>query len=179
MREQENGDQKPKTPRTGQTRRHHGLGDQGGVKGEEGQAMLEMTVCIIFLLLVVVALFEFAMVFYSYISLLNAAREGAVYASIYPDVAEGTISPHWTEFEETTLAEAEASGLITDGGILELLTPIRQAPPCENDVCTITAILNYDMMNETQGLFLPFMGRLGLFQTLVVQARVDMPIRTD
>lgn len=148
--------------------------------GEEGQALVEMTICVVFLLLVSVALFEFAMVFYSYISLLNAAREGAVYASIYPDVAEGTSSPHWDEFESTTRAEAEASGLVTGGEVFEVLPPVREYPPaCENDVCTITCVLHYEVMNDTQGIFLPFMGRMGLFQSLVLQAHVDMPIRTN
>ncbi|MBN1659682.1 MAG: pilus assembly protein, partial [Anaerolineae bacterium] len=55
------GDRKSQRRQDGQAK------GQRGLRGEEGQAMLEMTICIIFLLLVVVALFEFALVFYSYI----------------------------------------------------------------------------------------------------------------
>lgn len=149
----------------------------GQDKGQEGQAMLEFTICIIFLLLVTVALFEFSMVFYSYMSLLNAAREGAVFASIWPDVVDGSGSEHWDEYVERVSTEVEAAGLVTTAPTLDIVTPTRTNPPCNDDVCSVTCLLNYEVMNETQGLFLPLMGRLGLFQTLIITTRVEMPIR--
>ena len=54
---------------------------------EKGQSMLEMTVGLVFLVLIVLVLFEMAVLFYSYIALLNASREGAVYAATHPTMS--------------------------------------------------------------------------------------------
>ena len=75
--------------------------------GEKGQSMLEMTVGTVFLLIVVLILFEMGMLFYSYIAVLNASREGAVYASIYPTIQEG--DPRYDRYASIVRAEAEAA----------------------------------------------------------------------
>lgn len=55
-----------------------------------GQSMLEVAVALPFLLLIVIGIIEFGIVFASYVSLVNAAREGAVFASMYPALADTT-----------------------------------------------------------------------------------------
>lgn len=60
------------------------------VAASTGQSMLEVAVAIPFLLLIVFALIEFGIVFASYLSLVNATREGAVFATMYPDLATTT-----------------------------------------------------------------------------------------
>jgi Flp pilus assembly protein TadG len=136
-----------------------------------------MTVGLIFLLIVVIALFEMAMIFYSYISLLNAAREGAVYASLYPDVATGASSPHYSEYERRASLEATAAGLITSTGLFTVHTPLLETSCTPPVPCHITCTLQYELINATQGIFLPMLGRMGLLSRFAIRARVEMPIR--
>jgi Flp pilus assembly protein TadG len=135
---------------------------------EKGQALLEMTVGTIFLLLIVLIIFEMAMLFYSYIALLNASREGAVYASLHPNMTPG--GAEYATYLEITGNEAQAAGLNTTTGYFTITTPIK-------DTASITVTLNYKIVNPTQGIILPWLGRMGLFQSTVMSAWTVMPIR--
>lgn len=135
---------------------------------EEGQALLEMTFGTIFLLLIVLIIFEMAMLFYSYIALLNASREGAVYASLHPNMTVG--SPEYTSYLAVTSNEAEAAGLNTATGFFTVTTPTK-------DTQSITVTLSYKIVNPTQGIILPWLGRMGLFETAIMSAWTCMPIR--
>jgi Flp pilus assembly protein TadG len=148
-------------------------------EGEEGQGLLEMTVGLVFLMGIVLILFEMAMLFYSYIALLNASREGAVYASSHPEVHDPSAAAY-ARFYEITSAEANAAGLITDTTYFEILDPVIDTS-CGSDgtdpLCPITVRVRYEVINPTQGIILPIMGRMGLFQSAWIQAETEMPIR--
>lgn len=139
-------------------------------RGEEGQSMLEMTVGVIFLLLVVLVLFEMAMLFYSYIAALNASREGAVFASLYPDLREGDTL--YGRYVSIINAEAEAAGLNTD-----YLTVYPPDAPVNEPLYPVIVKVDYELLNPTQGVFLPILGRMGLFQSAKMTAKTEMPIR--
>lgn len=145
-------------------------------EGEEGQGLLEMTVGLIFLMGIVLILFEMAMLFYSYIALLNASREGAVYASIHPEVID-TGAATYDRFYEITSAEANAAGLITDTTYFQVLTPWIDTSCGTDPLCPITVRVRYEVINPTQGIILPILGRMGLFQSAWMQAETEMPIR--
>jgi Flp pilus assembly protein TadG len=49
--------------------------------------MVEIAVAFPFLILIVIVLIDFGIVFASFLSLVNATREGAVFASMYPQLA--------------------------------------------------------------------------------------------
>jgi hypothetical protein len=123
--------------------------------------MLEMTVGVIFLLIVVLVLFEMAMLFYSYIAALNASREGAVFASLYPDLREGD-----------PLYGRQAAGLNTD-----YLTVHPPEAPVIEPLYPVIVRVDYELLNPTQGIFLPILGRMGLFQSAKMTAKTEMPIR--
>jgi Flp pilus assembly protein TadG len=53
---------------------------------QNGQSMVEVAVALPFLMLIVVALVEMGIVFASYLSLVNATREGAIFASMHPEL---------------------------------------------------------------------------------------------
>jgi hypothetical protein len=133
--------------------------------------MLEMTAGLIFLLIIVLILFEMAMLFYSYIAVLNASREGAVYASAYPEMSQG----QFQQYEGIAAAEAQAAGLNTDPAFFVVdapLTPEGTAP-----LKPIIVRVHYQLINPTQGVFLPMLGRMGLFQSAWMTAETKMPIR--
>jgi hypothetical protein len=135
--------------------------------------MLEMTIGLLFLLGIVLILFEMAMVFYSYIALLNASREGAVYASTHPDMASG--DPAYARFEEITSTEALAAGLKTDEGFFIIDAPVT--PEGTDVLDPIIVTVHYQLINPTQGIILPLVGRMGLFQSAWISAATEMPIR--
>jgi hypothetical protein len=55
---------------------------------EKGQSIVEIAVTLPFLIVIVIALVEMGIVFASYLSLVNAAREGAVFASMYSELSD-------------------------------------------------------------------------------------------
>jgi hypothetical protein len=138
---------------------------------EEGQSLLEMTVGTVFLLIIVVILFEMGMLFYTYIALLNAAREGSVFASLHPDLAPG--SDNYEEYLTVTSQEALAAGLDLD--LFEILPP--ETPEGREPLKPILVTVRYQLINPTHGIILPFVGRFGLFQQATITARTEMPIR--
>ena len=52
------------------------------IKGQGGQTLIEFTLILPFLLLVLFAIFQFGFLFYSYISIQQAAREGVRIAAV-------------------------------------------------------------------------------------------------
>ncbi len=139
--------------------------------GEEGQSLLEMTIGVIFLLIIVLILFEMAMLFYSYIAVLNASREGAVYASIYPVMTE----PQRQRYESITVAEAQAAGLNTDPALFIVDPP--DTPDGTEPLRRVIVRVHYQLINPTQGIVLPVLGRMGLFQSVWMTGATEMPIR--
>lgn len=140
-------------------------------RGEEGQSMLEMTVGVVFLLIIVLILFEMAMLFYSYIAVLNASREGAVYASAHPEMTETQSQ----QYQSVAAAEAQAAGLNTDPAFFIVDPP--QTPNGTAPLNPIIVRVHYQLINSTQGVVLPILGRMGLFQQVWMTGRTEMPIR--
>jgi hypothetical protein len=138
--------------------------------------MLEMTVGTVFLILIVLILFEMAMLFYSYIAVLNASREGALFASSHPELAGGPGNTYWDTYLDITRAEANAAGLITDPAFLEI-DPPELLEGSSEPLDPIMVKVHYQLVNPTQGIILPFLGRMGLFQSAWMSAATRMPIR--
>lgn len=136
--------------------------------------MLEMTFGLVFLVMIVLILFETALLFYSYIALLNASREGAVYASLFPDIVD-TADPHYSQYESIVIAEAQAAGLNTEPAVFEVFLP--ETPKGLDPLDPVIVKVSYQVINPTQGIVLPMLGRMGLFQGAWMTARTEMPIR--
>ena len=140
---------------------------------ERGQSMLEMTVGLVFLVIIVLILFEMAVLFYSYIALLNASREGAVFAATHPTLVPG--DSEYERFEAITTAEAVEGGLDTDPEFFEIHPP--ETPYGVAPLEPIIVRVSYQLVNPTSGIILPFMGRMGLFQSAWMTASTEMPIQ--
>ena len=140
---------------------------------EAGQSMLEMTVGLVFLVLIILILFEMAVLFYSYISVLNASREGAIYAATHPNM-EVDDSEYQT-YRNVTIAEAIAAGLRTESEYFEIHEP--EKPYGSDPLDPIIVRVSYQLINPTQGVILPFLGRMGLFQSAWMTASTEMPIQ--
>ena len=153
-------------------RRHH---QRSPVQpaSESGQSMLEMTMGVVFLVLIVLILFEMAVLYYSYIALLNASREGAVFAATHP-----TMEPDdsdYVRYEQITTAEAIEGGLVTDSEFFRIYAPDK--PDGVEPLDPIIVRVSYQLINPTSGIILPTLGRMGLFQSVWMTASTEMPIQ--
>jgi hypothetical protein len=126
---------------------------------------------LVFLLLIVLILFEMAMLFYSYIAILNASREGAVYASLYPAMTEYQRQ----RYESIASAEAQAAGLNTDPEFFIVDPP--EAPAGTGPLNPVIVRVHYQLLNPSQGVVLPILARMGLFESAWMTGITEMPIR--
>ena len=56
----------------------------GGLNGERGQGLLEFALVVLFLVITMFAIIDFARVFFGYATMSNGVREGARYAVVHP-----------------------------------------------------------------------------------------------
>jgi hypothetical protein len=148
---------------------------------EEGQGLVELTVAVSLLAVIIVVSFEFALVFTSYIALLNSARAGARYASRHPEilVTPKTIDDaQYDTYRASIEDEAWASGL--DRTNLIVTVPETKFDGLGNPIVgggqPVTATLHYNLTTFTSGIRLPFFGRFGLPSTYRITARASFPI---
>jgi hypothetical protein len=135
-----------------------------------------------FLLLVIVVLFESSMIFRSYIGVLNSVREGAMFAAHHPDLTFGaeitceSASPDGGDavvFMWHICQEAIASGL--DPDYLQVLPP--ETPEGTDPQDPIIVTVEYELVNPTHGILLPWLGRMGLLESFHISASSEVPIR--
>lgn len=144
------------------------------LKRENGQSFVEVSVVSVLLILIVVIVFESGLVFSSYIALLNASREGAMYASSHPAlVTADTASADYVTYEGIIKADARLR-LYTD-----YLTVDR--PELVNGTSRfgdpILVRCNYEVHTFTSGIRLPFFERFGMPDYWPLSAWTIMPIR--
>ena len=151
---------------------------------EHGQSIAEMAILFPFLLILLIAIIEFAQVFTAYIGLINAAREGAVYASLYPDLSDETDLQACTHEAQSICdnyvdrIKGEAVALNLDvANNLTILPPTRYGPNAKVLNCPITSTVVYRLSTFTSNMSLPLLGRLGLPSVYTIRYSAQMPIR--
>jgi hypothetical protein len=149
---------------------------------EGGQSLVEMTFGTVFLLGVVLVLFESGMIFRSYIGVLNVAREAAMYAGHHPDMCDcGQLScadaapdgDAYLEFLWHTCQEADAAGL--DPARLIIHPPLKPVGTDPQDPLIVT--VDYELVSPTSGIVLPWLHRFGLLESFPITASSEVPIR--
>ena len=145
-------------------------------RNESGQGFVEVSIISVLLILTVVIVFEAGLVFSSYITILNASREGAVYASSHPDlVTLDTSDDVYQKYEGVIKAEARLRLFMNDDHVLHVSRP--QVGSSVSFGSPITVSVSYDCYTFTSGLSLPFFGRFGLPPYWPIKAWTVMPIR--
>lgn len=156
--------------------------DAKAVRREAGQSLTEMSVGTVFLLAVVLVLFESAMIFRSYIGVLNVAREGAMYAAHHPDMIDtnqltcADAAPDgdpYLEYLWHICQEADVAGL--DPGFLTIYSPVEPEGIDPQDPLIVT--VKYELVNPTSGVVLPWLLRMGLLESFPITASSEVPIR--
>lgn len=150
-------------------------------KDEEGQGLIELTVAVAWLAIVIIVSFEFAMVFASYMALLNSARAGSRYASTHPEILStpGVITDDkYDGYNEYISDEAYAADLRTSN--LAITIPQTNYDTDGNPIVSggqpVTVTLYYSLTTFTSGIRLPFVGRFGLPNVYRISASASFPI---
>ncbi len=165
---------------------------------ESGQSLVELAVGAPFLIFLILGVIEMGLVLAVYISLINAAREGASFASKYPQLSNSShYSDTYTcasascptlgeEYENRVKNEVyyEPGDSLVARQLIENLDPNKidiQVPVITNGSIDkgspITVTVVYSVQTFTSQISLPFFGRFGLPNVYRLQYSMSMPIR--
>ncbi len=152
---------------------------------ERGQSLAEMAVMTPFLLILIIAAFEFTQAFVAYIGLINAAREGAIYAALHPELSDYTDLSNCSgdqtlcdNYVNRVKDEAVAVGLDVNPN-LTVDPPVRKdsTQSSKGLNCPITTTVTYNLTTFSSNISLPLVGRFGLPNAYTIRYSVQMPIR--
>jgi Flp pilus assembly protein TadG len=142
-----------------------------------GQNIVEMAVLLPFLLFMVLALYEMAQVFTAYIALVNAAREGAVFASLNSELSDSTkVSVDDQLYRDyVDRVKQEILALELNPQYLSVSRPVSATLPSAKPSITVT--LGYQLQTFVGTVVVPFFGRMGLPSSYGLSYSIGMPIR--
>jgi Flp pilus assembly protein TadG len=172
---------KPITPQTDQAK-------------EKGQSLVELALFIMpILALLLIAAIELTQVFTVYIALINSARAGSTYASLYPETRNcadppesdtSAISTKCIEYSERVkdeiIAVSEVGFGTIDTNSLDIDVPVMYSPnpPTVYANCPITTTVTYQLSTIfSSSVSLPLVGRMGLPSSYTIRYSVGTPIR--
>lgn len=158
---------------------------------QEGQSLVEMAVIVPFLAILIIGAIEMSQAFTTYIALINAARAGATYASLYPETRNCANPPEDTntgatyydkciEYSERVKDEFIAIGLDPDRAYLTIQAPVMYSPDGTTVYanCPITSTVTYNLNTIfTSSMSLPLVGRMGLPSAYIIRYAMGVPIR--
>ena len=61
-------------------------------KSQRGQSLVELAISLMVILMLLMGAIDFGIALFAYVSMRDAAQEGAVYGSIEPDDADGIVT---------------------------------------------------------------------------------------
>ena len=132
--------------------------------GEQGQSLSEMAISLTFILVLLAGVVDIGRAFFTYISLRDAAQEGALYASYQPNDCNGIIyRVKDTSNKPFDLSSASVSIEVLKGSAW---TQCSVATPVAGDPIRVTA-----SKNDFQ-ISMPFLGTLIGKQTVSISASI-------
>lgn len=162
---------------------------------EDGQSIVELAIGIPFVLLIIIAIIEMGLIFATYVSMINATREGAIFASMHPELLTAThddcslganTGTLWCQYQarvknEVFVATAEqlrANQLLTydtDTAVVVDAPTVTGGASGPGDPITVHVSANLSTFSSNVSL--PFFGRFGLPNTYTLSYSFQMPIR--
>ena len=136
-------------------------------KAEQGQSLVELAISLIVMLTLLAGAVDFGVALYSFVSLRDAAQEGALYASVYPtDLTE--IEARVRTASSTPVDLSDTSAVLID--IKELPSG---ATRCEGNGAMIQVEVSYDYQ-----LTMPLLpGILGISEIPLSASVIDAILR--
>lgn len=130
----------------------------GRKKTQQGQSLTEMAVGLSMMLILLAGVLDLGRAYYTYLSLRNAAAEGAAYGSIQPTDTAGI---------QTRVRNESPLGMVEWSGATITTTTIGSA--CRGGGIKVTVQVNYTLLT-------PFIGAIVGSQSLPLQAEVTNTI---
>jgi len=152
-------------------------------RSERGQSMVEVAVVSVFFMILAIMIYEAGVVFSTYTVLLNASREGGIYASAHPELASVTSVPTNTAVYQEYLAvtATEASSLPgwvdRDSTSFQIERPVLIVTNTSTGEQGLRVRVRYNVRTFTSTISLPFFGRMGLPNYWPISAWTIMPAR--
>jgi Flp pilus assembly protein TadG len=110
-------------------------------KYEQGQSLVELALSLTLLLLLLGGAIDLGRMFFTYIALRDAAREGAIYGSYCPNDVSGITS----RVQNSATGPVDSTGFTVDGIILDT------SPPVPGSGITVRVTFNFEVS-------MPFLG---------------------
>lgn len=132
----------------------------GSDRGQAGQSLTELAIFITLLLILLAGLIDLGRAYYTYLSLRDAAAEGAAYGSIHPDDTAGI----------DTRTRGESPGGLIDWSTASVETTYVGAH-CRGGGVRVKVTVDYQLLT-------PFVGAIVGGQTLRLSADVVNTILT-
>jgi Flp pilus assembly protein TadG len=154
---------------------------------EHGQSVVEVAITLPFLLLIILALVQMGILFASYVALVNAAREGAIYASMHPELSDAVKTPDgsatWEEYQNRVLNEVSIAvgSQLYEGQLVTTQYPLTADRPAVGSTCTtvgcpITSTVHYNFQTFLNGMSVPGFD-FALPKSYQINYSLSMPIR--
>ncbi|MBI2845862.1 MAG: pilus assembly protein [Chloroflexi bacterium] len=134
------------------------LGIRKRLGGEKGQSLVELAFALPLLAIILLGAIDFGRVFYAYITIINASREGARYGSSNPTDTTG--------IKDQVIAEATGTVTIDPNRITVTCDP----SPCGEDSDSITVRVEADFDIIVAAPFLPW------GNTILLRTHTTMPV---
>lgn len=135
-------------------------------KTEKGQSLVELAISLLILLLVLAGVVDLGRLIFQYISIRDAAQEGAVYASIYPTACNQTIERVKSSLSNTDPNQVTVTVLING---LECGGATAQ-DACANKEARVT------IQQPNYEISMPFLGSALGKQTIAISATMSSTI---
>ena len=139
------------------------------VSAERGAALVETAFASVFLILLVIAIYEFGMVFSTYIATINASHVGATYASMHANPSDEL----YERYADLARHEMRAAHL----DMTRVVVAAPQTPNGNSPGSPIGVTVSYQLQTFTSGMSLPVFGRLGLAPFYLISWTMWAPIR--
>lgn len=124
---------------------------KGSARLSRGQSLVEFALAATVLIFLLVATIDFGLAFFSWITLRDAAQEGATFGSIFPPVpgdaaARTQIETRVKQAASTpvNLADLDATGTIDIK--LKKIDGITDGIGCPGEIVTVTVVYNYHII---------------------------------
>lgn len=149
-------------------------------RDERGQSLVEVAAVSVFLILLSLMIFETGVMFASYVALLNASREGAVYASSHPELVSTAKTPddsaEYLIYTESIVKAETRLGNLVDPTKLTVYRPVL-VDGTSGFGDPIKVQVDYRLTTFTSTMHFPFFGRFGLPNYWPMSVSTTMPIR--
>ncbi|PKN93476.1 MAG: pilus assembly protein TadE [Chloroflexi bacterium HGW-Chloroflexi-6] len=119
-------------------------------RSEKGQSLVELTISLVFILIILAGVVDFGMAFFSWVAIRDASQEGAIYGAVCPN-NQGAITTRVRSVSTTPVDLADTTRVrIFIAPIVNPAAPASAA--LGGPGSAVTVLVEYDYQSITPGL---------------------------